>query len=90
MPGRVAPKVMVLINSTNGTSFISINEQFNSSPQFNHMKKLTLNLGLFALVSSFSSCEMVGDIFSAGMWVGVLIVVAVIALIIWLVGRGRR
>jgi hypothetical protein len=54
------------------------------------MKKLTLNVGLFAMIASFSSCELVGDIFSAGMWVGVLIVVAVIALIIWLVGRGRR
>jgi hypothetical protein len=54
------------------------------------MRKITLNLGLLALVTSFSGCELAGDIFSAGMWVGVLIVVAVIALIVWLVGRGRK
>jgi len=54
------------------------------------MRKLALNLALFAIVSSFSSCELAGDIFSAGVWVGILIVVAIIALIIWLVGRGRR
>jgi hypothetical protein len=53
------------------------------------MKKLPLYFALFAFVTSFSSCELAGDIFSAGMWVGVLIVVAVIALIIWLV-RGRK
>ncbi len=54
------------------------------------MKKLTLYPSLFLLMVSFSSCELVGDIFSMGMWVGVLLVVAVIALIIWLVGRSRR
>jgi hypothetical protein len=54
------------------------------------MGKLTLYMTLFVIVSSFSSCELAGDIFSAGMWVGILIVVAVIALIVWLVGRGRR
>ena len=54
------------------------------------MRKLTLHLSLLAMIFSFSSCELAGDIFSMGMWVGVLIVVAVIALIIWLVGRGRR
>jgi hypothetical protein len=54
------------------------------------MRKLTLHLTLLAFVFSLSSCELAGDIFSAGMWVGVLIVVAVIALIIWLVGKGRK
>jgi len=36
---------------------------------------------------SLSSCELVGDIFKAGVWVGVLIVVAIIGLIIYLVSR---
>ncbi len=53
------------------------------------MKKLTLQFSLLAMILSLSSCELAGDIFSMGMWVGVLIVVAVIALIVWLV-RGRR
>ena len=38
----------------------------------------------------FSSCSVVGGIFKAGVWVGVLIVFAVIALIIYLVTRGSN
>jgi len=34
-----------------------------------------------------SGCEIVGDIFQAGVWVGVILVVGVIALIVWLVSR---
>jgi hypothetical protein len=41
---------------------------------------------------SLSSCEVIGDIFKAGVWVGVLVVVAVIALIIFLISKvtGRK
>lgn len=42
---------------------------------------LLLSLFLFF----FSSCEVIGGIFKAGVWVGVLIVVAIIGLIIWLI-----
>lgn len=43
---------------------------------------------LFVLISiSLSSCELVGDIFKAGVWVGVLVVVAVIGLIIFLISK---
>ena len=45
---------------------------------------------LFACILTFSSCEMVGGIFKAGMGVGIFIVVLVVALILWLVMRGRR
>ena len=47
-------------------------------------------LCLFAVAVSFSSCEVVGGIFKAGFWTAIIIVVVVIALILWLVGRGRR
>ncbi|HEY9364559.1 MAG TPA: phosphatidate cytidylyltransferase [Chitinophagaceae bacterium] len=53
------------------------------------MKKISLFLFVF-ITTMLSSCEIVGGIFKAGVWVGVLIVVAVIALIIWLVSRGRK
>lgn len=46
--------------------------------------------GLFLALASFSSCELIGDIFQAGIWVGVIIVVAVILLIVWLVGKARK
>lgn len=49
-----------------------------------------LGLCLLVMVMTLSSCELIGDIFQAGMFVGVLVVVAIVALIIWLVSRFRR
>ena len=55
------------------------------------MKNLVYPLLLFVMVS-LSSCELVGDIFKAGVWVGVLVVVGIIALIIFLISKlsGRK
>lgn len=36
---------------------------------------------------ALSGCEIAGDIFKAGVWVGVLGVVGVIALVVWLVSK---
>ena len=36
---------------------------------------------------SLTSCELVGDIFKAGVWVGILAVAAVIGLIIFLISK---
>jgi len=47
-------------------------------------------LSVLAMAMTLSSCEVVGGIFKAGMWVGILVVVVVDGLILWLVGRGRR
>jgi hypothetical protein len=52
------------------------------------MKKLPVSLTLLSLVLMFSSCSAVEGIFKAGVWVGVLIVVGIIALIVWLASRG--
>jgi hypothetical protein len=40
------------------------------------------------LIMTLSSCKVIGDIFSAGIWFGVIGVVVVVGLIVWLVGRG--
>ncbi|QEC55822.1 phosphatidate cytidylyltransferase [Flavisolibacter ginsenosidimutans] len=54
------------------------------------MKKLsTVWLSALALMFTFSSCAVVGGIFKAGVWVGIIIVVFVVVLILWLVNRGR-
>jgi hypothetical protein len=56
------------------------------------MKRLTLLL-LPLLSLLFTSCELAGDIFQAGMGFGIFIVVAVVILVIYLVmklGRGGR
>ena len=39
---------------------------------------------------ALSGCELVGDIFQAGMAVGVFIVIAVVALVVFLVSKVRR
>jgi hypothetical protein len=55
------------------------------------MKKYaSLWLYLLGLAMTVSSCRVIGGIFKAGVWVGVMLVVVVIGLILWLVGRGRR
>ena len=54
------------------------------------MKKL-LPISILSLaILSFSSCQAIGDIFKAGVWVGVIVVVAVIILIVWLIGRSSK
>ncbi len=50
------------------------------------MKKLWF-LPLMAVLLSLSSCELVGDIFKAGVWAGVLLVVGIIALVIFLLAK---
>ncbi|HET6225487.1 MAG TPA: hypothetical protein VFF27_04345 [Bacteroidia bacterium] len=54
------------------------------------MKKIILTSLSIAFLFTFSSCELVGGIFKAGVWSGVLLVVGIIALIIYLLSRGRR
>ena len=34
-----------------------------------------------------AGCELVGDIFKAGMWVGIIMVVGIIALVMFAVGK---
>ena len=42
---------------------------------------------LLSLTGILSSCEVVGDIFEAGVWTGLIIVVLVIAVIIWVIRK---
>ena len=53
------------------------------------MKKL-LSLLLILMVIFLNSCAVVGGIFKAGVWVGILIVVFIIGIIIWLVTRSGK
>jgi hypothetical protein len=52
------------------------------------MKNILYASLLFVMISiSLTSCELVGDIFKAGVWVGVLVVVAILGLIIFLISK---
>ncbi len=45
------------------------------------------------LAFAFSSCQVIGDIFKAGVWSGVIIVAVVVGLIIFIIsklGKGRN
>jgi|KBSSwiStaDraftv2_1062776.scaffolds.fasta_scaffold271615_3 hypothetical protein len=50
------------------------------------MKNLLIVLLLF-MMTALSSCSVIGDIFKAGVWVGVLAVVVVVGLIIYFIAR---
>jgi hypothetical protein len=50
------------------------------------MKK-TLFIPVLFLLLTLSSCELVGDIFEAGVWAGVLLVVVVVGLVIFLFAK---
>lgn len=39
------------------------------------------------LVTLLSSCEAIAGIFKAGVWTGVIIIVAIIALVIFVIGK---
>lgn len=55
------------------------------------MKKLLQLLLLFiSILTLFTSCEIIGDIFKAGMGFGIFIVIAVIAVIIFIIAKLNR
>jgi hypothetical protein len=51
------------------------------------MRRFNLVALLASVTLLLSSCEVIGGIFKAGMWVGIIIVVIVVALIIWLISK---
>ncbi len=52
------------------------------------MRKLYSVVALLA-VSLLSSCELAGDIFQAGAYTGIFIVVIIVALVLWLLSKFR-
>ncbi|MDQ7947697.1 MAG: hypothetical protein REI78_11005 [Pedobacter sp.] len=51
------------------------------------MKKYSVLAVLALMVTTLSSCELVEGIFKAGVWVGVIAVVVILALVIWLISK---
>ena len=56
----------------------------------NQMKKSFLLVILSLFLFSLTGCQLIGDVFKAGVWVGVLLVVGIIGLIIFLATRGSN
>jgi uncharacterized membrane protein YkvI len=53
------------------------------------MKNSCLFLLLLLSTVAVTGCELIGDIFQAGVWVGALLVIAVIGIVVWLVSKSR-
>ena len=49
--------------------------------------KITRLLMVFVILFSFTSCEVIGDIFKAGMGVGIFAVIFVIAIVIFIISK---
>ena len=54
------------------------------------MKTNVVLATLLALSITLTSCDAIGGIFKAGMWVGVIVVIGIVALVLWLLGKARK
>jgi hypothetical protein len=53
--------------------------------------KSIISVSFILMMIMLASCEVIGDIFSAGFYAGIFVVVAIIAIIIWVIARlGKR
>ncbi len=56
-----------------------------------HMRTLLLrSLPLLLVLVLVTGCELVGDIFKAGVGVGIFLVILVVAVIIWAIAKFRN
>ncbi len=53
-------------------------------------KNVVLTAALAFSLVLLTSCAAIGGIFKAGMWVGVIVVVVIVALVLWLIGKARK
>jgi hypothetical protein len=75
---------MLYISATHGMVLIVHHQERNKT--LGIMKKVSIASVLVLLVS-LSGCQLIGDIFKAGVWAGVLMVVVVVVLIVFLLGK---
>lgn len=54
------------------------------------MKSNKLFISLIFIAALLTSCEAIGDIFQAGIWMGIIIVVLVVGLIFWLINKAKK
>lgn len=54
------------------------------------MKRISTFISALLIATVFSSCEVIGGIFKAGVWTGIFIVAAIIGLIVFLIMRSAN
>lgn len=79
------PWVIIFLRGTGFDSIYPISSPLNNTT----MKNLPISqLLIFAVLAlTLTGCELVGDIFEAGIWVGVIGVVLVVVLIFWIIRK---
>jgi hypothetical protein len=63
------------------------NKKTKSKQNLMYKTKLNLLPLLLVLILSLDSCQAIGAIFKAGVWVGIVIVVIVLVIIFWLIRK---
>ncbi len=53
------------------------------------MRKFSL-LSALCVITLLSGCQVIGDIFKAGAYTGIFIVVVLVALVIWILSKFRN
>lgn len=56
----------------------------------NRLKLMSISFMLLCMSTVLSSCEAIAGIFKAGMWTGIIVVVGIVGLIIYFIGRSRK
>lgn len=55
------------------------------------MKRNSIIIALVVvIISTLSGCQAIADIFKAGFWTAIIVVVVVVGIILWLVGKAKR
>ena len=61
--------------------------KLKSSVMKNHILRIAM---LLVMLLSVTSCEVIGDIFQAGMSVGIFLVILIVAIVIWIISKFRN
>ena len=74
------------------SKIVPVNQKLNHQKNKIDMKKNNgiLLAFLFAIIITMSSCEVMGDLVQFGVWIGVIIVIAIIAIIYWISRKFKK
>jgi hypothetical protein len=74
----------VLIDNA-GDSSVSAQQRDKVKDTMRHSPILSITLDIS--IVSLAGCEIAGDIFKAGVWVGAILVIGIIGLVIWMLTK---
>ena len=74
----------VLIDNA-GDSSVSAQQRDKVEDTMRHSPILSITLVIS--IVSLAGCEIAGDIFKAGVWVGAILVIGIIGLVIWMLTK---